>query len=179
VKLDVRALGIDGFAEHAGLLAGRDLVLLAEKVETAEEVEAVVALGAALLQGFHFARPEAMPSRPLTGSRLPLVRSAVTLCASADFDDVEQALRTDPACSVRVRNFPTPRPARRRTAVGSIRRALVLVGPRMVRSWPRRCCSATSPGPGGPRRRARSCGPTGRCPPADARPRATRRARGG
>ena len=62
VKLDVRALGIDGFAEHVRMLSGRDLVILAEKVETATEAAAVVSLGAQLLQGFHFARPEAVPA---------------------------------------------------------------------------------------------------------------------
>ena len=48
VKLDVRALGVDGFARHAARLAGCDVILLAEKVETAEEAEAAVA---ALLRG--------------------------------------------------------------------------------------------------------------------------------
>jgi EAL and modified HD-GYP domain-containing signal transduction protein len=135
VKLDVRALGLDGFAEHARLLAGRDVVLLAEKVETAAEAAAVVALGATLLQGFHFARPEAMPGRALTGSRMACVRSAVTLCAGADFEQVEQALRSDPALSVRVLNFLNSAAGPTSHRISSIRQALVLIGPRTVAQW--------------------------------------------
>jgi EAL and modified HD-GYP domain-containing signal transduction protein len=135
VKLDIRALGLDGFAEHARLLAGRGLVIVAEKVETAAEAQAAIALGATLLQGFHFARPEAMPGRPLTGSRMACLRSAVSLCASADFDEVEQALRSDPALSVRVLNFLNAAGGPTAHRISSIRQALVLVGPRTVSQW--------------------------------------------
>jgi c-di-GMP phosphodiesterase len=135
VKLDVRALGIDGFAEHVRMLAGRDLVILAEKVETETEAAAVVALGAQLLQGFHFARPEAVPGRALSGARAAAVRSAVTLCASADFDEVERALRSDPALSVRVLRFLNSAAGPTSHEVSSIRQALVLVGPRTVAQW--------------------------------------------
>jgi EAL and modified HD-GYP domain-containing signal transduction protein len=135
VKLDVRALGADGFADHVGRLRGRNLVLLAEKVETIGEAEQATALGVPLLQGFHFARPEAMPARPLTGSRLAAVRSAVTLCGGADFDAVERALRTDPALSLRVLNYLNSAAGPTSHRVSSIRQALVLVGPRTVAQW--------------------------------------------
>jgi c-di-GMP phosphodiesterase len=135
VKLDVRALGIDGFAEHVRMLAGRDLVILAEKVETESEAAAVVSLGAQLLQGFHFARPEAVPGQALSGPRAAAVRSAVTLCASADFDEVERALRSDPALSMRVLRFLNSAAGPTSHEVSSIRQALVLVGPRTVAQW--------------------------------------------
>jgi c-di-GMP phosphodiesterase len=135
VKLDVRALGMEGFGEQVRLLAGRDLVLLAEKVESAAEAAASVALGATLLQGFHFARPESVPGRPLTGARRAAVRSAVTLCARADFDEVERALRSDPALSLRVLNFLNSAASPTTHRVSSIRQALVLVGPRTVAQW--------------------------------------------
>jgi EAL and modified HD-GYP domain-containing signal transduction protein len=135
VKLDVRALGLDGFAEHARRFAGRDLVLLGEKVETEAEAAAVVAAGATLLQGFYFARPEGVPERSLSGARAGAVRSAVSLCASADFDEVERALRSDPALSVRVLRFLNAAAGPTSHEVSSIRQALVLVGPRTVAQW--------------------------------------------
>jgi EAL and modified HD-GYP domain-containing signal transduction protein len=135
VKLDVRALGVDGFAEHAARLAGRDVVLLAEKVETAAEAADVVAAGAGLLQGFYFARPEAVPSRPLTGSRMASVRSAVVLAGGADIDEIERTLRSDPALSLRVLRYLNSAAVATRHRVTSIRQALVLVGPRTVAQW--------------------------------------------
>ena len=135
VKLDVRELGLEGFAEQVRLLSGRDLVLLAEKVETAEEAAAAVEAGATLLQGFHFARPESMPARAWSSSRAACLRTAVTLCASTDFDVVEQALRTDPALSVRVLNFINTAGVPTLHRISSIRQALVLVGARTVAQW--------------------------------------------
>jgi c-di-GMP phosphodiesterase len=135
VKLDVRALGLDGLAEHVRLLHGRRLVIVAEKVETDAEAAAAIELGATLLQGFHFARPEAMPGRALTGSRMACLRSAVSLCANADFEQVERALRSDPALSVRVLNFLNSAAGPTSHRVSSIRQALVLVGPRTVAQW--------------------------------------------
>jgi c-di-GMP phosphodiesterase len=135
VKLDVRALGLDGFAQQARRLGGRKLVLVAEKVETEAEAQAAVAAGATLLQGFHFARPEAVPERSLTGARAGAVRSAVTLCAGAGFDEVEQALRTDPVLSVRVLRFLNSAAGPTSHEISSIRQALVLIGPRTVAQW--------------------------------------------
>ena len=135
VKLDLRALGADGFARHARLLADSGVTLVAEKVETAEEASAAVELGATLLQGFHFARPELTGVRALTGERIAGARSAVTLCARADFDEVERALRADPALSVRVLSYLNSVAAPTAHRVSSIRQALVLVGPRTVAQW--------------------------------------------
>jgi len=135
VKLDVRALGLAGFADHARRLGGRGLVLLAEKVETEAEAEEVVRLGARLLQGYYFARPETLPGGGLTGAPAAAVRSAVSLCASAEFDEVERALRSDPALSVRVLRFLNSVAGPTTREVSSIRQALVLVGPRTVAQW--------------------------------------------
>jgi c-di-GMP phosphodiesterase len=76
-----------------------------------------------------------VPGRPLTGARRAAVRSAVTLCARADFDEVERALRSDPALSLRVLNFLNSAASPTTHRVSSIRQALVLVGPRTVAQW--------------------------------------------
>jgi EAL and modified HD-GYP domain-containing signal transduction protein len=78
VKLDVLALGLGGFAQEAERLRGRGIVLLAEKVETAAQAKAVVALGATLLQGFHFSRPEPLTSR----ARVKVVRADASWAAT-------------------------------------------------------------------------------------------------
>jgi EAL and modified HD-GYP domain-containing signal transduction protein len=134
VKLDLRALGTEGFADHARRLAGHDVVLVAEKVESAEEAADAVALGATLLQGFHFAQPEATAGT-LGGDRIAGARSAVALCASADFDRVERALRADPALSLRVLRYINSVAAPTAHRISAIRQALVLVGPRTVAQW--------------------------------------------
>jgi c-di-GMP phosphodiesterase len=135
VKLDVRALGLDGFAEEAGRLRGRDVVLLAEKVETAAEARAVVGMGATLLQGFHFARPEHLTAHAVPAGRLDAVQAVARLCRTTDFDEVEVALRTNPGLSLRVLRHLNSAALGRPTRVRSIRQALVLIGPCTVARW--------------------------------------------
>ena len=51
------------------LAAGLGLAAVAEGVETAEQVEALLALGCTLSQGYHYARPQ---SRPRTRALLAI-----------------------------------------------------------------------------------------------------------
>jgi c-di-GMP phosphodiesterase len=135
VKLDVLALGVDGFAAQADRLRDRGVVLLAEKVETAAEARAVVELGATLLQGFHFARPEHVAAQPVPAGRLEGVHAVTRLAGESDFDRVEAALRSDPALSLRILRFVNSAAMERRERVSSIRQALVLAGARTVAQW--------------------------------------------
>ncbi len=63
VKLDVQALAGDELALACGLAIARGLVLLAEKVETLAEFEALEGLGFELFQGYLFGAPEIVSPR--------------------------------------------------------------------------------------------------------------------
>jgi len=62
VKIDVKALDRGQVREQVRLLAGHDLTLLAEKIETATMLDFCRGLGFDLFQGYHLAYPETIAS---------------------------------------------------------------------------------------------------------------------
>jgi EAL and modified HD-GYP domain-containing signal transduction protein len=135
VKLDVRALGIAGVAEQLRLLADHDVTVVAEKVETAEEVDACRALGIGLFQGYYFEKPRLVRGHRAPGAALTQLRQATSLTASSTFEDVERIVRNDPGLSVRVLRYINSAAVGARSNVTSIRHALMLVGTKIVRQW--------------------------------------------
>jgi EAL and modified HD-GYP domain-containing signal transduction protein len=135
VKLDVRALGLDGLARAAAALRERGVQVVAEKVETAEERDACLAAGAELLQGWFFARPEAVHGHGVARGGLARLRSAAHLARRMSFEEVERAVVTDPALSVGVLRLLRAASRAVPNRVASVRQALVLLGADAVRQW--------------------------------------------
>jgi c-di-GMP phosphodiesterase len=135
VKLDIRELGVAGIAEHVRLLSDFDVTIVAEKVETAEERDACLALGIELYQGYFFEKPRLVRGRPAPHAALQGLRNATSLSSSATFEEVEQVVRLDPGLSVRVLRYINSAAVSLRSRVSSLRHALMLVGANTVRQW--------------------------------------------
>ncbi len=134
VKLDIRDLGIAGVSEHVRKLVGHDVRIVAEKVETAEERDACLAMGIGLFQGYFFAKPNLVRGRPMPAS-VGRLRAATGLSLEATFEDVEAVVRLDPGLSVRVLRYINSAAVSLRNPVSSLRHALMLVGTKTVRQW--------------------------------------------
>ena len=135
VKLDLRELGIAGVAEHVKLLQPHDVEIVAEKVETAEERDACLALGIGLYQGYFFEKPRLIRGRPAPSASIARLRTATSLSASSTFEDVEAVVRLDPGLSVRVLRYINSAAVGLRHRISSLRHALMLVGANTVRQW--------------------------------------------
>ena len=135
VKLDLRELGIEGIEEHVRSLAPYGLRILAEKVETAEERDACLALGIDLFQGFFFERPRLVRGRKTPHAALRRLRIATSLGSDASFEDVERVVVLDPGLSVRLLRYINSAALSLRHRVSSLRHALMMVGTNTVRQW--------------------------------------------
>ena len=135
VKLDVRELGLAGVAEHVRRLEPFDVQVVGEKVETAEEVDALVAMGVGLFQGYYFEKPQLVRGRPAPRAEIARLRKATSLTSSATFEDVEQVVKLDPGISVRLLRYINSAAVSMRSTVSSLRQALMLVGANTVRQW--------------------------------------------
>ena len=134
VKLDVRDLGIAGIAEQVRLLEPYDVKIVGEKVETADEVSALVRLGIGMFQGYYFEKPRLVRGRPPSAD-IGRLRKATSLTASASFEDVEQVVKLDPGISMRLLRYINSAAVSMRSNVTSLRQALMLVGANTVRQW--------------------------------------------
>jgi c-di-GMP-related signal transduction protein len=136
IKVDFRLT--DRKEQHAivSRYAGKNIRMLAEKVETHEEYAAGMQMGYSLFQGYFFCRPEVMQHRDLPSSKLAyleLLRAA----AAPEFDIQELAskIKHEASLTFRLLRFLNSAAFGLRSEIHSVPRALSLLGERELRKW--------------------------------------------
>lgn len=136
VKLDVLGQTPDGLRDMVKRLRGhRGLKLLAERVETREELTAWRKAGFDYFQGYVFARPEIVADRDIP----PRLAGIVTLMNRLNKPDttdreLDEAFQADPALALRLLRIANSA-AIGVGGVSSIRQAIRLVGRGMLHRW--------------------------------------------
>jgi c-di-GMP-related signal transduction protein len=135
VKVDFRAAS----QRQQELLARntpKPSILVAEKVETADEFERALKLGYTLAQGYFFARPKIIP-----GSNIPPAKIAfLRLLREAnkpelDLIRIEESLKREPALVYKLLRYLNSAAFAWEQPIDSIRHALALLGTDQIRKW--------------------------------------------
>lgn len=135
-KIDVLAMTWDEVLSTAERCRRHRVRLLAEKVEDAEMLERCRAEGFELFQGYHLGRPETMSIQTLSPAQslaLELVGKLGNPAVTTD--EIELAVRRDPALVYRLLRIANSAAAGSTRAVSTIRDALVMVGVSRLRAW--------------------------------------------
>lgn len=137
IKIDVLAAGIDNLESQVESCCRYGALLVAEKVETTEQLEAAKRVGFHLFQGHLLSRPFDVTGRTLTPSRVTCLRLLQRLCdPGMGTKDVEKIIETDPALAMRfLRAAGAGAAGGLRRKVSSIREGAVLLGRRRLKSW--------------------------------------------
>jgi EAL and modified HD-GYP domain-containing signal transduction protein len=136
VKLDVRALDQQQLRSHAEEVKRRNLILLAEKVETREEHSHLLTLGFDLFQGYYFARPELYSTNTLRPNRLTVLELLAKLSEpEVSISELANLIRNDVAMSVAILRSANAAGMGLKTSVESIDRAVVALGLRTIQNW--------------------------------------------
>ena len=136
IKVDLSLIPKD---QRAGVL--RDLTpyagkLLAEKVETKEDLDEAVALGCQFVQGFFFCRPEMMRGRGLTGAEVIYLQFLRELNKpSLDYAALEAIIKQDASLAYKLLKYLNSAAIGLRNKLTSIQQALVMMGERPLRKW--------------------------------------------
>lgn len=133
-KLDVQALDREAQADHVSRLREWGLQIVAEKVETREELDHCRRLGVDGFQGFFFERPAIVSGRPTPTLRLGAL-GAMLEAGDDDFDTVEELITHDAGLSHKLLRLANSAHISPRGRVRSVRHALTLLGGRTVRRW--------------------------------------------
>ncbi len=121
---------------HADRLRSRGLRLLAEKVETRDDVAQGLDLGYTLFQGYFFCRPEILTTREVSANKLSYLRLFQQFQSeSVDFERVGEIVKGDVALSLKLLRFLNSAALGWRSRVENIRQALVMLGERPLRRW--------------------------------------------
>jgi EAL and modified HD-GYP domain-containing signal transduction protein len=136
VKVDVLALRREGTLRQLQRLRGRDLRLVAEKVETHDDLAFSRDAGFDLFQGFFYARPELVRGRGVPAGRLGSVGTLAELQrAGGSFERLEEMIRHDAGLSYKLLRFANSAFTGARSPAGSVREALLRLGTSTVQQW--------------------------------------------
>ncbi len=137
VKIDLLATPREEVERLVAVCREYDVRLLAEKVETDEDVAWAAEQGFELFQGYAIERPRIIQGHTIAPSALAHVKLAMTLLTEElDFDDVEDILRHEPGLVVQVLQMASIGSNRGlRREVHTVREALVLLGSNRIRQW--------------------------------------------
>jgi c-di-GMP phosphodiesterase len=135
VKLDVRALNAKQLEAEVRKLEPRNLTLVAEKVESAEEYELCRELEFDAYQGYFFALPELSRSPGTPTKELGTLVALAATDENTSLDELESIVRRDAGLShklLRYANSAYVSPLRR---IESLRHAVTMIGAVPIRRW--------------------------------------------
>ncbi len=129
VKVDVQQHSPEALQESVRVLRNHRLQLVAEKVETAEELALCKALGFDLFQGYFLQRPETFMEHRAPSSRLAALELILSLDdGHASAEQIEMCIARDVGLSYRLLRCINSSYYRRPREVSSIRQAVLLLG---------------------------------------------------
>ena len=136
IKIDVMALGLDGAQAHVDMLIPHGKQLLAEKVETQAEYDALRTMGFSLFQGFFLSRPNVMAGRRLASGKLTQLRLLAALQSSeTSRKEIENLVVQDVGLSYKLLRFINSAFFSLRQKIDSIQRAVVYLGIEPLKRW--------------------------------------------
>ncbi|PIE20594.1 MAG: signal protein [Neptuniibacter caesariensis] len=136
LKLDVQRIGIDALPEIVKNLRPYHLELLADKVETKEELRKCHELGFTLFQGYFLSRPEPVKGKKLGSSKVLLMQMMVELQnPQATAQSVEQIVINDPLLTYRILRVVNSAAFTLNREVESLSHAISLLGFDQIRKW--------------------------------------------
>lgn len=136
VKVDFRATDL---AEQENLVrrfSGRNIGVLAEKIETREEFQSAKNIGYSFFQGFLLTKPEMVKRRGIPRSRMHLARLlGLASDRQLQFDKLEEIVKEDPSLCYKLLRYLNSAAFHFQGTVKSLRQAMVLMGETEIRRW--------------------------------------------
>jgi len=134
VKVDFRLAPPDQRLRLPELMGRSGLSFLAEKVETATELEEAVEAGYDLFQGYFFAVPTMLRAQTVPGSKLQYIRVMAEMAKSEfDLEAVAQIVSQDPSLTYNLLRQVNSVAYGFLRSIESVREAIVLLGQSEVR----------------------------------------------
>lgn len=137
VKIDLRRTHLSDIPSLMEQCRPYHVTLLAEKIETAAEYDAVFEMGFDLFQGYHLGRPATIAGPATRPSPESVVRLAnAVMDPNIDYDELEAIIRGEPELVYQLLQLAAiGRFGETKRGVAGIRQALVWLGLNRLRGW--------------------------------------------
>jgi len=135
VKVDIQPLSRVQLMQLSMKLKPMGKQLLAEKVDTREQMEQCLKLGFTLFQGYFFAKPTIISGKKLDHSQLSLMKLMGLLLSDAATAELEAALKTEPGLTVNLLRMTNSVGAGCTEEITSLGHAITVLGRRQLQRW--------------------------------------------
>ncbi|MEG1733963.1 MAG: HDOD domain-containing protein [Comamonas sp.] len=109
--------------------------IVAEKVETAEQFECMLALGVKLFQGFWFAKPQLVQARTMRPMQATIIQLINLVRRQASTEEIEELLKKDPTLSFNLLRFINSSGFGLSCEITSFRHAVMILGLKKLFRW--------------------------------------------
>ncbi|MGE5469841.1 MAG: EAL and HDOD domain-containing protein [Bacteroidota bacterium] len=135
VKVDIQPLSRVQLMQLVMKLKPLGKQLLAEKVDSREQMEQCLKLGFTLFQGYYFAKPTIIAGRKLDHSQVSLMKLMGLLLGDADTSELEEALKPEPGLTVNLLRMTNSVGCGSTETITSLRHAIDVLGRRQLQRW--------------------------------------------
>jgi len=135
VKVDFERIDPLLIPEIVKMLEPYPAKLIAQKIETPAQFTQAKALGIALFQGYHFARPQLLTAKRARPAEIALLRLLQLALEDSETHEIEQEFKRHPNLSVNLLRLVNSAASGLRQQITSMRHALVLLGRRRLKIW--------------------------------------------
>nr|MBL8412578.1 EAL domain-containing protein [Dechloromonas sp.] len=135
VKVDIQPLSRIELMQLAIKLKPLGKQLLAEKVDSREQMEQCLKLGFSLFQGYYFAKPTIIAGRKLDHSQMSLMKLMGLLLSDADTGELEDALKPEPGLTINLLRMTNSVGSGSSETITSLRHAITVLGRRQLQRW--------------------------------------------
>lgn len=135
VKVDIQPLSRIELMQLVMKLKPIGKQLLAEKVDSREQMEQCLKLGFSLFQGYYFAKPVILTGKKLEHSRLSLIKLLGLIISDADTAELEKSLKPEPGLTVNLLRMTNSVGAGCREKITSLGHAITVLGRRQLQRW--------------------------------------------
>lgn len=134
IKIDIRQHD-ETLSALASPLVKLPLKLLAQGVNTREDMERCKRIGFRLFQGYYFARPEIISGRRLSPSQAGLIQMINLAGQDVDTSKIEEGIKHEPALAVNLLRIVNSVGFGLTQRVSSLHHAIVILGRRQLQRW--------------------------------------------
>lgn len=135
VKVDVQGIEESALESVTKRLRRWPVRLLAEKVDTKEQVERCIALGYELFQGYYFARPSVITRKRLSHAETSIMRLLGLVLSDAESDEIETVLKQNPDLSLNLLRLVNSVSVGSSRRITSMREAIAMLGRAQLQRW--------------------------------------------
>lgn len=134
-KVDLLRLETDALPHLIDSLKSWPLLLLAEKVESAEQARHCMALGFDMFQGYHFARPQIIAGKRADPSQMGLLRLLELVMSDADTADIEQEFKRHPSLVYGLMRMANSVACGLTHKISTLRQGIIVLGRKQLQRW--------------------------------------------